>query len=62
MVQDESCIAAHLGERAAKVADDEAAALEQQNDTEHIIEADVSVDGTGADPSSIPHCMPRQPS
>lgn len=43
--QDESSIAAHLGERAPKVADDESVALDQQDETEDVSEEDVA--GTG---------------
>lgn len=47
-MQDESCIAAHLGERAPKGAEDESASQEQQDDTEQGGDHDESVDGTGA--------------
>lgn len=46
LLQDESCIAAHLGERAPKGAEEELAILEQQDDAEQG-DHNASVDGTG---------------
>lgn len=46
MLQDESCIAAHLGERAPKVADDESAAYERQDGSEDSIDQGVSLNNT----------------
>lgn len=48
LLQDESCIAAHLGERAPKGAEDESATQEQQDDTEQGGDHNESVDDTGA--------------
>lgn len=47
LLQDESCIAAHLGERAPKGAEDESATQEQQDDIEQGKDPDDAVDGTG---------------
>ena len=47
LLQDESCIAAHLGERAPKGVDDESADQEQQDGAEQGIDQDESAAGTG---------------
>ena len=52
-LQDESCIAAHLGERAPKGAEDESATQEQQEETEQGGDHDESMDGTG---DILPFC------
>lgn len=52
--QDESCIAAHLGERTPKGAEDESATLEQQDDTEQGDDHNASVDGTGDSTLPLP--------
>ena len=45
-MQDESSIAAHLGERAPKLADDESAALDQQDNTEDVDDQEPSLNGS----------------